>query len=360
MIVSDGVEARTIRVVCCVITSLIKYQQQPQFGVKGWWKHHQTRNNKSIFRKGAFFNMQLSEIISELENNNGKLPRQALERAIEEREAITPLLLDILSNCKNNLEELSNKPDYILHICAFYLLAQFREPLAYPIIIDFFSIPGDITVNATGELVGQGLGRILASICHGNIQPIAQLIENKEVNRFVRSAALESLIILVVQDIISREEFIQCHKELFLYFYPHKLSGSQAQEQPGYIWSELAMNSSMIAPVELQEYIEKTYNKDLIQRYDFDIYEFYDLLEIGSEATLDRLRNDDDIYYSLIEDAISDIESNCFMTFPSQQTRNGLGKVQGFSKSSNKSKSKAKSKKKIQQESRRKNRSNKK
>ena len=112
--------------------------------------------------------MELSEIISELENNNGKLPREALERAIEEREAITPLLLDVLSSCKNNLEELSNKPDYILHICAFYLLAQFREPLAYPIIIDFFSIPGDMPVDATGDLLGGGLARILASVCDGN------------------------------------------------------------------------------------------------------------------------------------------------------------------------------------------------
>ena len=98
--------------------------------------------------------MQLQEIISKLENNNDKLPRQALERAIEEKEAITPLLLDILSNCKNNLEELLNKPDYILHICAFYLLAQFRELSAYPLIVDFFSIPGDKPVNTTGDLVG--------------------------------------------------------------------------------------------------------------------------------------------------------------------------------------------------------------
>ena len=45
--------------------------------------------------------MQLQEIISNLENNKGKLPRLALERAIEEKEAITPLLLDFLSNCKN-------------------------------------------------------------------------------------------------------------------------------------------------------------------------------------------------------------------------------------------------------------------
>ena len=87
--------------------------------------------------------MEVKEILSELENNTGKFPREALERAIESKEAITPFLLDVLSECKDNLEDLFNKPDYFLHIYALFLLAQFREPKAYPLIIDFFSVPGE-------------------------------------------------------------------------------------------------------------------------------------------------------------------------------------------------------------------------
>ncbi|MEM9922700.1 MAG: DUF1186 domain-containing protein [Cyanobacteria bacterium P01_D01_bin.50] len=302
--------------------------------------------------------MQLSEIISNLENNNGKLPRQALERAIEEREAITPLLLDVLSNCKNNLEELSNNPDYILHICAFYLLGQFRESQAYPLLIDFFSIPGKMPVNVAGDLVTEDLGRILASVCNGNIEPIKQLIENKEIDRFVRGAAFESLIILVVQEIISREKIIQYYKELFSNIYANKPSVSQGEKEHNYILADLVMNSSMIAPVELQQYIEQTFNEGLIRPLDFERQEFNELLEIGPEATLKQLRKD--IHYSLIEDAISDIESNCFTILPFQQTRNTLTEVEGFSNSQKKSKSKVKNKKKMQQESRRKNRSKKK
>ena len=288
--------------------------------------------------------MQLQEIISKLENNDGKLPRQALERAIEEREAITPLLLDILSNCKNNLEELSNKPDYILHIYAFYLLAQFREVSAYPLIVDFFSIPGDKPVNATGDLVGLELAKILASVCDGNIEPIKKLIENKEIDKSIRGAGIESLIILVVHKIVSRELIIQSYKELFFKIYENKSSVLQSKEEQNYILGTLVMNSSMLAPAELKQYIEKTFNENLIRPIDFERYEFDDLLEIGSEATLEKLRNNID--YSLIEDAISDIKSNYFVTFPLQQTRNTLTEVKGFSNSSNKSKSKAKNKKK--------------
>ncbi len=222
--------------------------------------------------------MQLSEIISNLENNNGKLPRQALEKAIEEREAITPLLLDILSNCKNNLEELSNKPDYILHFCAFYLLAQFRELLAYPLIVDFFSIPGDKPVNATGDLVGKDLCRILASVCHGNIEPIKSLIENKEINQRVRGAAVESLIILAIQEIVSRQEIIQSYKEIFSKFYADRSSTFKTKEEQTYILGVLVMNSSMLAPAELRQYIEQTFNEGLIRPLDFEQQEFNSLL----------------------------------------------------------------------------------
>ncbi|MEM6752650.1 MAG: DUF1186 domain-containing protein [Cyanobacteria bacterium P01_C01_bin.38] len=295
--------------------------------------------------------MQLEEIISKLENKNGELPREALERAIEEREAITPLLLDILSNSKNNIKELSNKPDYILHICAFYLLAQFKEVQAYPLIIDFFSIPGDMPVNTTENLVGEGLGRILASVCDGNIEPIKQLIENTEIDRSVRAAGIESLMILVVQKIIPREEIIQHHKELFLKIYADKSSVFKDKKEQNYILGSLIMNSSMLAPVELQQYIEKTFDEHLIRHIDYDRQEFEYLLEIGPEATLNEVRND--MYYCLIEDAISDIESTCFVTFPFLQ-------AQGFSNSPKKSKRKVKKNKKMQQESRRKNRSKKK
>lgn len=203
------------------------------------------------------------------------------------------------------------------------------------------------------------MARILASVCHGNIEPIKRLIENQELNEHVRYSALDSLIILVVQGIIPREEIIEYYKELFSNFHTNKYDVLQAKkEQKRDILGNLVMNSSMLAPVELQEYIEQTFNENLIRPIDFERQEFDELLEIGSEATLSALR--DDILYSLIEDAIFEIKSDCFFTFPLQQTRNNLTEIQGFFNLTKKFKSKVKKKKKIQQESRRKNRSKKK
>ena len=170
------------------------------------------------------------------------------------------------------------------------------------------------------------------------------MIENKEIVQSIRGAGIESLIILVVHKIVSREVVTKYYKELFLKIYTNKSSMLQSKEEQNYILGTLVMNSSMLAPVELKEYIERTFDENLIRPIDFERYEFENLLEIGSEATLEKLRNNID--YSLIEDAISDIESNYFVTFPLQQTRNTLTEVKGFSNSPNKSKSKAKNKKK--------------
>ncbi|WP_341531021.1 DUF1186 domain-containing protein [Nostoc sp. UHCC 0302] len=69
-----------------------------------------------------------------------RFPCLALERAIEERSAITPILLSSLEKLSNNLQKLLEKEECILHIYALYLVVQFRETLAYPVIIKYFLV----------------------------------------------------------------------------------------------------------------------------------------------------------------------------------------------------------------------------
>ena len=107
--------------------------------------------------------MELTEIVAELENYTGTFPRLALERAIAKQAAITPILLATVEQWISKLEELSERPNYFLHLYAMYLLAQFRESQAYQPIVEFFSVPGGISMDVTGDLVTENLGRILAS-----------------------------------------------------------------------------------------------------------------------------------------------------------------------------------------------------
>ncbi len=251
--------------------------------------------------------MQLTEILSELEYHNTKFPRLALERAIQAREAITPLFLEKLAEYSQDLQFLLHNRDFMLHIYVMMLLAQFKEAKAYPLIIQFFSHPGNTPLDVTEDLVTEYLARILASVSYENIAPIQQIIENKEINEFIRGAAIKSLVILVAQGIISRKQVIQYYEELFL----DKLQTSS----DCYTWTDLIMSSAVLCPIELQQYIDKAYKEDKVDICSINESKVADFLEMGIESALEKLRNHHyHQEYSFIEDTISELEHwNCFL-----------------------------------------------
>jgi len=108
--------------------------------------------------------MDVQEMLQQFATNTGTFPREAVAQAIAQREATTPELLRVLAEAQHTIEDLSES-DSMAHIYAMYLLAQFREPRAYPRIVEFFSIPGDIALDTTGDVATEDLGRILLDIC---------------------------------------------------------------------------------------------------------------------------------------------------------------------------------------------------
>jgi len=55
---------------------------------------------------------------------------------------------------------------------------------------------------------------MLASLCHGDLGPIKRLIEDPEVNEWVRSAALDALVDLYAEGQLNRENIIDYRKGL--------------------------------------------------------------------------------------------------------------------------------------------------
>ncbi len=161
--------------------------------------------------------MDIQDILQQLEGNNGTLPREALAEAMDHRELVIPELCTILAFAIANIKALRQRKrnNYMAHIYAMFLLAQFREPRAYPLIVHFFSQPGEISLNVTGDLVTEYLGRILASVSWGETSLIMALIENECVNDYVQSAALESLTTLGACGELSREEIVAYYQYLF-------------------------------------------------------------------------------------------------------------------------------------------------
>lgn len=242
--------------------------------------------------------MDFDELLDELAYNRYRFPKLALKQAIARREEITPTLLDTLELARQDVDTLYDEPDYFLHIYALYLLAQFRERKAYPLILSFFALPGDITFDVTGDVVTEDLGRIVASTFDGNLQLLKEHIENSNVNEYVRSAYLDSLVILWSEGILSRDEVLS----YFAHLIDEKTFGDNA-----FLWTSLISEMLYLSPQEHTEAIKKLIEEEWID----DAYLTFQYAEKEINKSEDEVLADlrDRRHYSLVNDVISEMQA---------------------------------------------------
>jgi hypothetical protein len=197
--------------------------------------------------------MEAEEILKNLEYNTGKFPRRALESAIKRPEEISPHLLRVLQRAVERPDEV--KPGYMAHIYAMYLLAQFRETRAYPSIVRFCQLPGELPLDLTGDVITEDMDRILASVCGGDTKPIEGLVEDASLNEYVRDAALKAILALVGDGQKDRSEAAAYFKSLF---------GGKLERTYSFVWEGLLSCCYRLYPEEFIDDIEKAYDDGLI------------------------------------------------------------------------------------------------
>lgn len=226
--------------------------------------------------------MDIKEIINQLEYHQGPFPRTAVKEAIASKEQITPILLNILEESTAHIEEFIENDTYMAHIYAMFLLAQFREKRAYPLIVNFFSTPGDISLEVTGDVVTEYLRRILASVCDGDDSLIKQLAENESADEFVRGAALDAMACLVAIGEKSREDVLGYYKAL--------LQSEMSKRSP-FFCAEIVSAATDLYPEEIYEEIKEAFKKDLVDETILDLKFVDRKLSQGKESVLAELQD---------------------------------------------------------------------
>jgi len=252
--------------------------------------------------------MEIKDILEALTTfETGHFPRAALEAAIAQREAITPELLRVLEETKQDrLERLLTESGYMLPFYTAYLLAQFRETRAYPLIVDIFGIPGEGVHDVFGGLVTEDLSRILASVSGGDVSGLHRLIEDSQVNEYVRSAAMRALVVLVAQDVLSREDVIAYFQYLFR---------EGLEREYSFAWDALVSVTSDLYPEELMEDIEQVFAAEMIDEMFIDRAWVRECMASGKEQVLAKLKTDK--RQTFIEDTIANLEWwYCFQSPP--------------------------------------------
>ncbi len=73
-----------------------------------------------------------------------------------QREAMTPLLLECLQATADDPHKVAQTDGAMLHMYAMYLLTQFRERAAYPMLVKLFSTPGEVCFDVAGDADRKG------------------------------------------------------------------------------------------------------------------------------------------------------------------------------------------------------------
>jgi hypothetical protein len=221
--------------------------------------------------------MDVEEILMQLDRNHTQLPRIALEEAAAHREEIIPRLLGVLEEVAKDPALYLEDQNRNIHVYAMYLLAQFREPRAYPLLVKIFSAPGRVPFELAGSVVTQDLTSILASVSDGDPGGMMELVENENANGYVRGAAMDALVTLVACGRRSRDEVMAYFQRLFQIL----------ERKPSAAWNGLANACADLCPLEVEEDLGKAYDEGLIDPGSICWDDIEKALEMGTEAALE-------------------------------------------------------------------------
>lgn len=240
--------------------------------------------------------MEITEILHQFERATGRFARTAVEAAVARREEITPELLRVLEDTVDRAAELDAEGGYMAHLYAMFLLAQFRETRAYPLVVRFAWLPDDLLDSLCGDFITENLGQVLASVCGGELQGIRSLIENEDADEWARGAALSSLVTLVAAGQKSRDEIVSYFASLFQ---------GKLVRQWSHVWDTLVSYSSDLYPTELLDDIERAYQDGLVDPSYIGFEDIKRDLAMGKGQVLARLA--DDPHRRLVEDTVKEM-----------------------------------------------------
>lgn len=262
---------------------------------RGLTADDRTLNNLSndVQPDGALaFAMETHELFARLDQHHGSFPHDLVAEIIARREEVTPRFLEILEDIDKDPEPWLAEEQRMIHIYALYALALFRETRAYPLLVRIFSRPGEFPFELAGDAVTQDLGRMLPSVSGGDVSGMLALIENEQVNEWVRSVAIDGMVGLVTSGQRTRTEIMAHILQLF-----HKL-----ERKPGAPWDGLANACADLGPQEAMEELRRAYSEGLVDPRAIHWQDVEETLALDQQGAMERARYRDPL--------ISDLANN--------------------------------------------------
>ena len=152
--------------------------------------------------------MEIRQALENIRNVSPALAEKEIVCIRANREEAVPVLLEYV---KKAADEKDKKPwEYDAHFYSMYLLAEFQIKEAFPHLIQYLEFDPDFTNYLLGDCLTEDFSSILASVATGDDIPrLKTVIENTNLYTLNRSAALGVLLVLFLQDVYDRDDYVK-------------------------------------------------------------------------------------------------------------------------------------------------------
>ena len=252
--------------------------------------------------------MTPSDIKKALSSVSAEIPVQAIKAAVEQQEAITPVLLKALDAVKIREKRSCSSSKARLAVHGLYLLAEFAEPKAWPLVQELFSSMSAQDNVSIGddfdEIVCDSLSQIFATLCDGDIRPLQSIIENTSIDEYVRDAALSALVVRYQQDDLELSILTE---------YLHQLYKFGLEQERNQVWNAWVQACYNTQPDEFMDALESLYEQELADPYYITLEELTERCGMEPEAIRKAVMSQEADYYCYITDAIAGLRKlSCY------------------------------------------------
>jgi Protein of unknown function (DUF1186) len=208
--------------------------------------------------------MDSGQIIAEFKQAI-EVPVEAVREAEQQREVLAPLLIDVLARAaKDPVEELVDQEGLIF--LAFHLLGSWKETSAYSAVTDLLGSDVEKVEWLLGDAVTITAHRVVFNLFDGDLAPVKRLIENPDVDVYVRRRMFDLLGMLMLQGKLERVDLVD---------YLRELHGRLEGDPEGLVWAGWVELVAQTALRELSDLAEKSFQDrkidlEFLDRSDFD------------------------------------------------------------------------------------------
>ncbi len=145
----------------------------------------------------------MNDLIQKISYWQDDFPEEALAHIIDKEDEAKPHLRSIVRSTIEHYKELPE--DYVGHIFALYLLAQFRDSASFEDTLNVLKLPEPYPRALLHDLLYQSYPQVIASCYGGNPEPLFAVIKDTSLSYVNRVVALVAATILVNRKALPRD-----------------------------------------------------------------------------------------------------------------------------------------------------------